>query len=521
MLANQHISRNRKGNAMRPVNLSYLMNITGEDLFSVYENALSGRRIPQRIRRADQIALRSLLKTLFRAGLTDLSCYDGFFFSYVIERMGKEFDLVKLGKNRTAVLNIELKSQMIEEEKIEKQLLQNRYYLTMIAQKVFSFTYISSAKRFYAISQETGTLIPVRPEDLIGTMRQFTDYYEQDITPLFRISEFLISPITTPEPFLERRYFLTNQQQQFRKEILEMAKHPESCGFIGITGSPGTGKTLLLYDIARELSGWYRVLVLHCARLSEGHRKLREALPSLAVASIRDVTGEFLSENRWDIILVDESQRLYQESFDLLVKHAEKNRVPAVFCYDPSQVLTVSERERNIAGQIEKLAGEHIFTLSSRLRTNAEIASFVSAFFDRRKQTRKYDYDNILLLYAPSEEDTDRMRRHLEREGYIYIDFSGQGARSEAVLDTHDIIGLEFDRVVVSVGKEFYYDKTGCLRTHAHGNPNYLYDRMLFQNISRTREKLCIIIADNLRLFKEAASITAPAPDHTSAARAL
>ena len=111
---------------MRPLNISYLRNITKEDLFSDCENALSGRPERERIRRADQVALRSLIKTLFRAGLDETACYDGFFFSFVLERIGKEFDLVKVRRDRSAVLNIELKSQVIAEEKVEKQLLQNR-----------------------------------------------------------------------------------------------------------------------------------------------------------------------------------------------------------------------------------------------------------------------------------------------------------------------------------------------------------------------------------------------------------
>ena len=49
---------------MRAVNLYYLSGISNERLFSDYENILSGRNSVTRIRRADQTALRSLLKAL-------------------------------------------------------------------------------------------------------------------------------------------------------------------------------------------------------------------------------------------------------------------------------------------------------------------------------------------------------------------------------------------------------------------------------------------------------------------------
>ena len=522
MVANLSYSRNLKGTAMRPLNISYLQNITKEDLFSDCENALSGRPERERIRRADQVALRSLIKTLFRAGLDETACYDGFFFSFVLERIGKEFDLVKVRRDRSAVLNIELKSQVIAEEKVEKQLLQNRYYLHMIAGEVCSFTYISSVKRFYTISPETDALTPSSAEELIGAMRRFSDFYETDIAPLFKISEFLISPITTPEPFIRSRYFLTNQQQQFGKELLLLADKTEAgCRFAGITGSPGTGKTLLLYDLARRLSEKRRVLVLHCARLSEGHEILRSAMKDFTIESIRTVTPEYLLQTKPEVILVDEAQRIYLETFELLVTFAGERGLFVVFCHDPAQILTVSERKRDISSRIAALAGENLFILSSRLRTNMEIAAFVTAFFDLRKKTPKYSFSNIRILWAPDADEALRLRRYMESQGYIYIACSEGEGQSAHTLDTHDVIGLEFDRVVVTLGKEFYYDKTGCLRAHAHGNPNYLYDRMLFQNISRTRENLCIIIAENASLFRKAASLTAPGPDRSSGVPSL
>ena len=49
---------------MRAVNLYYLAGISNERLFSDYENILSARNGVTRIRRADQTALRSLLKML-------------------------------------------------------------------------------------------------------------------------------------------------------------------------------------------------------------------------------------------------------------------------------------------------------------------------------------------------------------------------------------------------------------------------------------------------------------------------
>ena len=190
---------------MRAVNLYYLSGISNERLFSDYENILSGRNGVTRIRRADQTALRSLLKTLKRNGLTDLSLYDGFFFSFIIDHIGKEFDLLKVRSDRSAVLNIELKSQEIEPDRIGKQLLQNRYYLNTISSEIFSFTYVSSDRRFYTLDRE-GRLTECGVEDLIRAMRTFTSFEPEDLSRHFHASDFIISPISSPERFLSSQY---------------------------------------------------------------------------------------------------------------------------------------------------------------------------------------------------------------------------------------------------------------------------------------------------------------------------
>ena len=55
---------------------------------------------------------------------------DGFIYSYTVPQLNKEFDLVKVAES--ACMNIELKSERVTIEKMEKQLLQNRHYLKML-----------------------------------------------------------------------------------------------------------------------------------------------------------------------------------------------------------------------------------------------------------------------------------------------------------------------------------------------------------------------------------------------------
>ena len=65
----------------------------------------------------------------------------GFIYGYDVPQLNREFDLLKI--TETCCLNIELKSVDIAEEKIRKQLFQNRHYLKLLDKELFLFTYIS------------------------------------------------------------------------------------------------------------------------------------------------------------------------------------------------------------------------------------------------------------------------------------------------------------------------------------------------------------------------------------------
>ena len=57
--------------------------------------------------------------------------------------------------------------------------------------------------------------------------------------------------------------------------------------------------------------------------------------------------------------------------------------------------------------------------------------------------------------------------------------------------------------VVIIMDNNFRYSDDGELEGKEHPNPDYLFARLFYQNISRTREHLCIIVLSNPKMFRQ------------------
>ncbi len=63
----------------------------------------------------------------------------------------------------------------------------------------------------------------------------------------------MISPFNTTNKFIEGKYFLTKHQEIIKNEIIKAIETNNQKKIFSISGTAGTGKTLLTYDIAKEL----------------------------------------------------------------------------------------------------------------------------------------------------------------------------------------------------------------------------------------------------------------------------
>lgn len=441
----------------------------------------------------------------FKTIQDSISLLDNFFVGYRIPQIGKEFDLLRF--NKANIVNIELKSEA-SEDKILKQLKRNRYYLQFLDKEVSLFTYVQKTKKLYLLDGDQ--LVTVSVDELCKNLINECDEFD-DINKLFTPSNYLISPFNSTQKFMEEEYFLTEHQEEIRTNIMKVIYDKTSkTKFMALTGAAGTGKTLLTYDIAKELRNkGKQVLIVHCAQLNSGQIMLKEKYRwDICVAKEIECTDL----TKYDIIIVDEAQRIYPYQFDKLIDSAKQKNMTCIFSYDEKQYLHTNEKSRNMAKKISEILTQPIYKLTDKIRTNKEILSFIKPLFNRNEKLSDLRYPNIDLCYCSAEQEVILLSKHLQEKGwkiprYTPARYSPCYYKKYGTYDqesAHAVIGQEFDKVVAIIDNYFRYDDDGYLIAD---NSYYSQRQMLYQILTRTRQKLYIIILNNEAMLKRCLEI--------------
>lgn len=490
---------------MKPINILSLIQAHQSLKQDVYDDFLKHHNI--KIKNDEILDLRCLISSLYPMGGDRI--FDRFYVGYKIPQIGKEFDLLKIGKNY--IINIEIKCSSTE-EKIKNQLLRNKYYLNCIGKPVFNASFISENNTIYYLN-DMGSIRVVTPSYLKDALERQEPDYIDDIDILFDPSRYLVSPFNSTNEFITGKYFLTHQQEEIKEKVIASAYNNLKPIFTSITGSAGTGKTLLVYDIVRETRFLNKkVIIIHCGQLNIGQMMLSNQ-HGWEIIAIKNYKNYDLA--LYDIIIVDEAQRIHQDQLENIVNTVNSANSHCIFSYDKVQTLASWEENRKIDEQIHSINSINQYKLTTKIRTNKEIANFIKALFDRRSPSLVNNKTkNIELNYFNNLDDAKRFIFTIEKLGWKVLRFTPSQYNKEyhalysSTLSqtSHEVIGQEFDNVAVILDQCFSYASSGELiyLGHAYYHPV----KMLFQNVTRTRKKLNIIIINNSEMLNRCISIT-------------
>lgn len=460
------------------------------------------------LKKSEIRTMRSFCETMKSAGCL-IKHFDGFFVSYSIAQIGKELDLLRFGFE--FILNIEIKSEIKEANKrakILKQMRENYYYLKFLGKPIRIFTYEENVG-FYLFDPETNSVRDVDASVVAKSMVMQQTDYSVDPDKEFVPSNYLISPFNSTTAFVAGEYFLTSAQQRIKEEINDELSD-NSFMFFCLSANAGTGKTLLMYDIAKEMMGdGKKVKIVHCGKLNDGHVRLRDQY-NWDIVSIRSISGvkECINLDGYCFIFVDEAQRIRAPQLYALTSKAMEKNVPIIFSFDTKQYLRTGET-RDLTQYLETnfpMVKTSTKKLTNKIRTNKAMASFITNLMNIGKSHDNLHYESVTVEYVNNYEELRSYLVFLEQSGWTPITYTTSQRTPDPYDQTgslcgrnaHDVIGQEFSKVVLVMDQNFSYDSEGKLTV------NYSYysaKGMLYQIVTRVVDELKIIVINNPVLF--------------------
>ncbi|EKE4208793.1 DUF2075 domain-containing protein, partial [Campylobacter coli] len=435
--------------------------------------------------------LLSFCEILNSQHIKEQDIFENYYISYKLPHIEKEFDLLKIGED--TIINIELKSEYIEENKILLQLKRNHYYLSMLNKKIICCVYIKEGNLIYIL--ENNKLVNYTVDLLISNLSEIKDYTEH-LNALFSPLNFLISPFNNTSSFLNSKYYLTQQQEEIKNDLL---KKIASNKIFSIEGVAGTGKTLLIYDIAKNLQN---NCIVHCAQANDGIQKLKEN--KWNIITIKEFNQKFIED--CDVIIVDESQRISLSQVDKFISTGKI----IIFSHDENQKLNSYNDAKETVKKIKDISNIQ-YKLSKKIRHNEELAAFIYQMFDLNKvnkyKNKNYNYNNTTIHYEKNLDSAKNYIHYLKNtKNYNHIYLTNSVRRKETLDDivfdsnisAHKSIGQEYDNVLVVIDQHFYYNNNKlAYKINTYYNPI----ETLFQAMSRVRKKLFILIINNEEVF--------------------
>ncbi|ARR89847.1 DUF2075 domain-containing protein [Leuconostoc mesenteroides] len=468
------------------------------------------------IKNKEQIDIKELTsyKTLLDHLITVLSPAQslGFHLGFKLkDQANTQFDLLKVAND--TVVNIEFKSET-PNKKISKQATEHFRFLSMVFSRVIILEHLASTDELWIYDDKSKEMKLISYDKV----KKLIPNDSTDLRVLSDLSrsDFLVAPYNEPEKFMKSAYELTSDQKEISHKIVsnatDMSMISKTNHMSMINGGPGSGKTLLLIDIVRELKKRdFSIGMVMGARPSSGQKELMEKLDvSLYWYYNLESLSPLIDK---DVLVFDETQRITQNIIDE-VKNLASDKI-LLFSIDENQIVHPDEASRNVQQQLKELIDEkNIYELKKSIRINPELSNFYKRLLNKNDRgVELSNFDNVAIKYFELEKDAEEYiteKRHngvtaIESDEYITLSY-GNKTRSKKYnfsKNTKDVIGQEFKDVLLVFDEFVVYNEEGKLIVT---NPNYypyIDEKMIFQAITRASHSLEIIIIKNKKLYIE------------------
>lgn len=270
-----------------------------------------------------------------------------------------------------------------------------------------------------------------------------------------------------------------------------------------------------------------RVAIVHGANLNNGQQRL--ALRGFTIFPVKSIIEVLDNADKYDYIVVDEAQRLRQdlgEQYTKLVDTIENSQTKFIISLDGRQTLNKYEIEENSIKLFKYIKNKGVtFSLKDKFRTNPEMSKFIQLLF-KIPMYKKIDLisnidHNIIIKYFDNRESGNEYISDMDSNSdWEVLNYTKDRFRKTGIgkmcgngLTSHSIIGQEFDKVIIPLDSNFFYkeqkiidSKTGeskVFKLLETTDNFYPLEKMLYQNLTRTRGKIEFVIIGNRSIFNE------------------
>lgn len=442
-----------------------------------------------------------------------------FYYGYKNDKViNQEFDLLKFTQDTT--LNIELKSKYPEDgkQKLVDTLKRQNHILLNCTKNVINYLYILSDEKLYKFVRKSNEEYELLESEFSSLIQDIPSEYI-DYNKLEKISreDLIISPYSDPEKFVKRLYYLNQNQTMIVSKILKNESKSKNV----IIGGAGTGKSLLLFDLGNKLiNQGKKVILVFCGKLENCSELSR--INKFLISDIKTISDNFKQLEEYDVVLFDEFQRIREEQFKNLVNLDVELMVYSV---DKNQALHPTEIFLNIEEKLKNDSSVNEYFLGEKIRQNNEMSWFIRKLLnptDRKSQPANYNKVNV-KYFDEEKSAIEYIEYKCEFDFFTVIELteyrtkiSGKKQRKKLLSiskNTHEVIGKEYDNVIVIFDEYISFDEKNAnlISNYKESSDysNYPYDenRCYFEALSRVKNKLEIVIINNIELYKEVLEI--------------
>lgn len=165
-----------------------------------------------------------------------------------------------------------------------------------------------------------------------------------------------------------------------------------------------------------------------------------------------------------------------------------------IFSSDFEDVISPEELDRSIVERLENLPGLQKFHLTNRIRTNAELSTFIQNMMHLPEKRSPRWYPNIAVVYAGNGRESENLMNDFVRQGYQRRTTEGSGQLdAQAVRDE--------EKIVVLLDEQYYYDEKGYLRFMCSSEKDFSV-RRLFHLLNQAKESLALVVKENMEVYE-------------------